>query len=218
MRTKTRKPSEQQASDFLFEESDSFDLDALSDEELEDFLFEEEERPSRGIFNLPTIAGLSLIMVGVAYIFQQAGLWSGFDLTVLATMLPWIAGVLIILLGFGVLSWRPAKKKKAVKTVAPKVVETPVGKKKIVKERKVETTSTRKRRLEKSRNKKIFGVCAGIAEYFNIDPTLVRIAFVIGTIATQGPFLLAYLVLAIVMPNPKPPTVEERITIIKDSK
>lgn len=214
MKSKTRTTRQQESPDFLFEEQDSFDLESLSDEELEDFLFEEEEKPSRGIFNLPTLAGLSLIMVGVAYIFQQAGLWSGFDLTQLAIMLPWIAGVLIILLGFGVLNWRPRKKRKPVK----KTVKKKEGKKKVV----LETAETSKatpvrRKLEKSKNKKIFGVCAGIAEYFGIDPTLVRIAFVVGTIATQGPFLLAYLVLAMVMPNPKGPTIEERITILKDS-
>ncbi len=215
MKSKTRTSQRQETPDFLFEEEDSFDLESLSDEELEDFLFEEEEKPSRGIFNLPTLAGLSLIMVGVAYIFQQAGLWSGFDLTQLALMLPWIAGVLIILLGFGVLNWRPRRKRKPVK----KTVKKAAGRKKVVLEtaEKPKTRPTGRRKLEKSRNKKIFGVCAGIADYFGIDPTLVRIAFVVGTIATQGPFLLAYLVLAMVMPNPKGPTIEERITILKDS-
>ena len=214
MKTRTRQSQSQESTDFLYDSEDTFDLEDLSDEELEEFLFEEEDKPSKGIFNLPTIAGLSIIMVGVAYIFQQAGLWSGFDLSILAGMLPWIAGVLIILLGFGVLSWRPAKKKKRVK----KSVETEAGRKKVVLEPvPASQKSTSKRRLEKSRNKKIFGVCGGIAEYFGIDPTLVRIAFVIGTIATQGPFLIAYLILAMVMPNPKSPSVEERITILKDT-
>lgn len=213
MKTRTRQTTPQESTDYLYDSEDTFDLENLSDEELEDFLFEEEEKPSKGIFNLPTIAGLSIIMVGVAYIFQQAGLWSGFDLSILASMLPWIAGVLIILLGFGILSWRPAKKKKRVK----KSVETKQGKKKVVLEPlEPAAAKSTKRRLEKSRDKKIFGVCAGIAAYFGIDPTLVRIAFVIGTIATQGPFLIAYLILAMVMPNPKSPTVEERITILKD--
>ena len=128
MKTRTRQSTAHESGDFLYDSEDTFDLETLSDEELEDFLFEEEEKPSKGIFNLPTIAGLSIIMVGVAYIFQQAGLWSGFDLSILAGMLPWIAGVLIILLGFGILSWRPAKKKKRVK----KRVETKEGKKKVV--------------------------------------------------------------------------------------
>ncbi len=52
------------------------------------------------------------------------------------------------------------------------------------------------KKLTKSKNKMVTGVCAGIAEYFNIDVTLVRILFVVCGIS-----LLAYLVLAIIMPE-----------------
>lgn len=46
------------------------------------------------------------------------------------------------------------------------------------------------------------GVCGGIAEYFDLDPTLVRIGYVIlSLIATGFPGLLVYGVLAIVMPD-----------------
>lgn len=40
---------------------------------------------------------------------------------------------------------------------------------------------------------KIAGVCAGIADYFEIDPLLVRAVFVIGTLVGFGSFLLIYL-------------------------
>ena len=132
----------------------------------------------------------------------------GFDLSTVATMLPWLAGVLIILLGFGVLSWRPKKKKKAKKA---KKVEVPLGAAKVA----VESKDDRKR-LRRSRDKKIAGVCGGIAEYFNLDPTLIRIAFVIATIASGGNFIPAYFVAWFVMPEPKKPTLEERVTIIRD--
>jgi phage shock protein C len=72
--------------------------------------------------------------------------------------------------------------------------------------------------LTRSRSdKKVFGVCGGLAEYLNLDSTLVRIAFVIGTIASGGPFILAYLVLAYVMPKESPLSPEERLRIIRDS-
>jgi len=60
-------------------------------------------------------------------------------------------------------------------------------------------------------------VCGGLADYFNIDPTLVRIAFVVGTIASGGPFILAYLALSYAMPKEPALTPEERIRIIRDS-
>ncbi len=160
------------------------------------------------------MAGLSLIVVGVTYILQELGFWNGFDISVLAEMLPWLAGILIILLGFGVLSWRPRKK-----TRVKKAVELKRGKEKIAVETKSKSASKGdgKKRLTRSRNKKVAGVAAGIAEYFSIDPTLVRIAFVVGMIASGGPpLILAYIIMAIVMPEPEADSTEKTVTIIKD--
>jgi phage shock protein C len=49
----------------------------------------------------------------------------------------------------------------------------------------------------------IFGVCAGLAEYFETDATLVRVIFIILAVATGGGMIIAYLILALVMPEPK---------------
>lgn len=58
------------------------------------------------------------------------------------------------------------------------------------------------KRLQKSiTDKKLFGVCGGIGEYFNIDPVLVRVLLAGVTIATSFPGLLVYLGLAIAMPK-----------------
>jgi phage shock protein PspC (stress-responsive transcriptional regulator) len=56
------------------------------------------------------------------------------------------------------------------------------------------------KRLYKSNDKKLDGVCAGIAEYFDIDPTLIRLLWVLGTIFV-GAGILAYIIAAIVMPR-----------------
>ena len=57
------------------------------------------------------------------------------------------------------------------------------------------------KKLQKSStNKKLCGVCGGFAEYFNIDPTLVRLLWVIITLA-GGAGLIAYIIAAIVMPE-----------------
>ena len=57
-------------------------------------------------------------------------------------------------------------------------------------------------RLYKSRDDRIlFGVAGGHAEYFNIDPVIVRVGWVILTIVTGGIAALVYLVLAIVTPE-----------------
>lgn len=57
-----------------------------------------------------------------------------------------------------------------------------------------------KRLYKSNKNKMIDGVCAGIAEYFNIDPTLVRLGAVVLTCAV-GSGILAYIICAIVVPR-----------------
>ena len=61
-----------------------------------------------------------------------------------------------------------------------------------------------RRRLTRSaRHKMIAGVCGGIADYFDLDPTIVRIAYVIVSILSVAfPGILAYIVLMLVMPPP----------------
>lgn len=54
------------------------------------------------------------------------------------------------------------------------------------------------KRLYKSVDKKISGVCGGIAEYFGIDPAIVRIIWAC-TFLFTGAGLIAYIVAALVM-------------------
>lgn len=56
------------------------------------------------------------------------------------------------------------------------------------------------KKLYRSKNKMVSGVCAGIAEYFNIDPTLIRLAWVLFSLL-GGSGLLGYLLFAILMPE-----------------
>ncbi len=57
------------------------------------------------------------------------------------------------------------------------------------------------KRLYRSRNDRVLsGVCAGLGNYFNIDPVLVRVLAVILGFVSFGTFLLLYLVLALIIP------------------
>ena len=56
------------------------------------------------------------------------------------------------------------------------------------------------KRLTKSRDKKLCGVCGGIAEYFDIDPTVVRLIWVL-LVLCAGTGVLAYIIAALVMPE-----------------
>jgi phage shock protein C len=59
-----------------------------------------------------------------------------------------------------------------------------------------------RKRLTKSRDKMIAGVCGGIADYFEVDPTIVRIGYILLSIISAAfPGALAYLILWIIMPQ-----------------
>lgn len=58
-----------------------------------------------------------------------------------------------------------------------------------------------RKRLYKSRNNKmICGVCAGIADYFNIDPSIVRVLWAVLALPA-GTGVLAYIACAIILPE-----------------
>ncbi len=78
------------------------------------------------------------------------------------------------------------------------------------------------KRLIRSRNNRMFfGVCAGLADYLNVDPVIVRLLMVLLTL-WNGVGLLVYLVLAIIMPQeadvtPKANAFNDEEIVIKGS-
>lgn len=60
-----------------------------------------------------------------------------------------------------------------------------------------------KRLYRSSRDKMLGGVCSGLGEYFNVDPTLIRLGVIL-TVFGAGAGLLAYLVAWVIIPlNPE---------------
>lgn len=57
-----------------------------------------------------------------------------------------------------------------------------------------------KKLYKSSVDKKLFGVCGGIAEYFEIDSTLVRLAWII-LVLCFGTGILAYIIAALIIPS-----------------
>ena len=57
-------------------------------------------------------------------------------------------------------------------------------------------------KLKKNKyNRVLFGVCAGLADWLNMDVSLVRIIFIIGTFLSGSLLLWAYLLLALILPT-----------------
>ena len=58
------------------------------------------------------------------------------------------------------------------------------------------------KKLVRSRmNKMICGVCGGIGEYLNLDPTVVRLIWAIASVCSIGMGILVYIIAAVVMPE-----------------
>ena len=58
------------------------------------------------------------------------------------------------------------------------------------------------KKLYRSSDRVLAGVCGGIAEYFDVDPTLIRVVYLILSLFSAGfPGLLLYIILMILMPN-----------------
>jgi phage shock protein PspC (stress-responsive transcriptional regulator) len=251
MQTRQRKSgATESSSDYL---DDDFGLVTeadiaayLADQEVEE---EVESKKQDGFWNLQTASGIGLIGLGVLYSLQLIGLFP-LGSTLLADLvrtLPILASVLIILTGFGVLSWSPAarRRRKAreraakIRAAQAKTMGRASGDtarqaaaaayeqaeraaraagRAANRARQATERRTAGRKLAKNRtNRKISGVAAGIADYFGIDPTIVRIAFVVAAIFGQGTGVLLYLILSMVLPNaPKEADPDLTIRILKD--
>lgn len=212
------------------EKTEALELEQLPDDELEQLLFEDEGSPTRqhSAWNLPTVAGLALLLVGMMHVLQRMGLWSGVDVSTLVGFLPWVAALLILLLGLGVLSWRPRRRPRrrpkpnaqAQKplndlweqsrkvfadlrtTLSSGKTDTPQT---TTENATASPTVSKTKRLVKSRDRMLAGVCGGIAAYLGWDPTLIRALFVLSALFFSGfPLIVVYLILAWIMPEPDP--------------
>ena len=254
----------------------TLNLDHISDDELDAFFFEDEIEPESW-FNAPTLTGIALIMVGMVYLMAEMGIFSVAALPEIAALLPWLAGIFVMVLGFGLLSRgrsdtkrekaenqkRKASKSDAAHRSSPAREpsfqraseghssrqsstsssssrsssrssstseedprQTPSKKRDRSASSATSTTSTGstwnpfkgKKRLKRSMSdKRIMGVCSGIARYLGLDVTLVRVAFVVGLLVTGGQFAFAYIALGWAMPKDTDLSDDERMQIIRES-
>ena len=231
------------------DEAEAYDdeFGSVSDDDIAAFMAEQEieeaaeEEKRAGFWNLQTASGMGLIGIGALYSLQLMGLFplGSALLYNLVQLLPIFAAVLIMLTGFGVLSWSPATRRRekarkraarrrrqqrrrdereASKTVGRDTSET-VSRAFEQAERAVRTAgrvagraadeararrraarrSGRTRLLKSRRDKKVTGVAAGMAHYFGLDPTVVRIGWVVATIFSQGGAIVPYLILSAIL-------------------
>lgn len=189
---------------------DDLDLDQFSQDELDMLLFTDSEaQQTAPRYNLPAMMGVATLLVTLLYIVGEIG----------GAILPFLSGALdfssaVVPMLFAALGTifltvvkprRSRRQRKRARVTLKKSDGLRIG------------ISTRNGKLMRSRNGKIAGVAAGVAEHFGWDVTVVRVAFIIGLFVTQGAAIPLYLLLAALLPKPEPVSLEERIRIIRDS-
>ncbi len=126
----------------------------------------------------PLFWGSLLIVIGALLLFKQMGLFNMFQIWHMPWQMVW--AIFLIVVG-GVLLYNRSKEKEA---------ETDIENAEPVK------------KLYRSRDQKmISGVCGGLSEYFELDVSLIRILWVIATLASAGLGILAYIVMILVFPE-----------------
>ena len=226
MAERTKEKISQQSLDTLME---------FEDHELrttmQEFL-EEEKKANTNIWNFATIAGIAMFFVGMVYLIQTIGLGIGPDLSGIVEIMPLIGGILVTLVGFGFLvgdrkKEKSEKKKKKSKKFDFDFDEEETGQEfslnndlesKFSGKKKSSKGSgyydsfalRQSKKLYKSRtNKKWAGVCGGLAKYFGISATVVRLLFVITFFAGSGTSLLVYIALAIALDKEPPELMDD---------
>ena len=121
--------------------------------------------------------GSLLIIFGLFFLLRQMGLFYGFEFWRIPWQMVW--AVFLIVIGLYLLYNRKKKE------------EDGIG-----------TFKLNGKKLYRSRDQKMFaGVCGGIAEYFEMDVSIIRILWAIITIASAGFGILIYILMIIIFPE-----------------
>jgi len=187
---------------------------------LNDFLEENEKKSKQSIWNFSTISGLFLVLVSAAYVGHSIGT-TVFDLgsipliNTLMKIAPYFGGALLGGIILSNLTRNKSKdhsqiqEKQKVKETYDKLDEFLYADKnsKNVKSKKSESSYhsfhvNSGQKLTRSRSdKKMAGVCGGLAKHLGINSTVLRVIFVAALFLSFNTFIFVYIALAFVIPK-----------------
>lgn len=186
MAEKTRPTDYSSESESVFDVS-SHDLESTLQQYIDEDSADVKKKDS--LLNPITAIGLGVLAV-CAVSVMQVFMPFDTDFSDALTFISIFGSLLVLLIGLGTFS-RPKRKKKK----PPKLAGVDSSK-------LDEYGLLKKKRLFKSRtNRKLAGVCGGLADYIGMDPTIVRILFIVFTFIGSGSPILAYIVLSMILPK-----------------
>lgn len=204
----SRSDADDRASDASFSPLDDAEMNNFTDEELDHLLDAPAGGSSDRFGRIATATGIGMMIVLALYLiaeFTSMGFMG-------STLGIGLVGMMMALIGFGVFSGRNKKSasskssSSSSKSSSASVEEKVQAKLREAREAldaEQSDTSSSTNKLRRSSEKKLFGVCAGLAEYFGLDVTLVRAAFLVGLFISGGNLALIYFGMAYIMPKPE---------------
>jgi phage shock protein C len=140
--------------------------------------------------------GVLLILIGATVLFMNLGWLAGFDWWSISGSV--VLPIFMIAAGiFVIFTMRSRDRQPAATGAAPAEAGDGTA-------AHAATPAAEMKVLRRSiRNRKLFGVCGGLGDYFSIDPTIVRLIAVALVFASFGWVLLIYIALGILMPEEK---------------
>lgn len=216
MAEKTRQANQTSNLDDYYSYSDN-DLQIALDEFLEE---EKKKEVKPKLWNFQTISGFVLVFVALTFLIQQFGINIGPNLGGLMGALPILGGIIVTIVGLGLFSRGRKRRRKEhhkrrreerhLYNSLHEKDRYSFGEKKYGSTGAFSGTSIkvdnyalrqRKKMFKSRKDKRVFGVCGGLAKYFGVSSTFVRLMFVVGTLLGYGFPILLYLALAVVLPK-----------------
>jgi len=153
----------------------------------------EENSNSFPMSNVRKIFGIGLMVLGAIILLANLGFLSFFHFWNVSWS--FVFPILLILLGMAIIYYKQTRN-------AP-VQGQPAGQAAVQPEQEPPRSGYKPFRRS-IMDKKLFGVCGGLAEYFSVDSTIIRILYIILCLASFGAGVVLYITLALLVPDNRP--------------
>jgi phage shock protein PspC (stress-responsive transcriptional regulator) len=134
--------------------------------------------------------GIAMVVIGILLLLANLEVFHFFDF--MEDAFEFVLPVLLIILGMAIIYYRQSQPEQTNANSAPQEGNT-------ASEQQYQSPGFRQFRRSVM-DKKIFGVCGGLAAYFGIDPSLMRMLYVVLCLASFGAGLVLYLLIALIVP------------------
>ena len=147
--------------------------------------------------NARKVFGIVLIVGGAILLFSNLGFFSFLHMWDISWS--FVFPILLILLGMAIIYYRQSERTPASASPADTPADAPID------QTPPPSQSIRTFRRS-STDKKLFGVCGGLARYFSIDSTLLRLLYIILCLASFGAGVVLYITLVLLVSDDRQPT------------